>query len=179
MNSDVHIDARVEDLNWDNARVLLEGIDLFLDGTDNFDTRYVLNDLSIETSIPWIYGACVGSYGLVLPVLRGDRKTPCLRCVLGDAPPPGTSPTCDTAGVLGTMAAVVASIQSTETIKVLLGRHDLLLQSLGQFDIWNNTRSVNSRSVTRSNDRVAPVDVSTQTRKWMPSGAPSFTSSAS
>ncbi len=89
VNSDVTLDARVEDLNWDTARTLLEGIDLFLDGTDNFDTRYVLNDLSIETSIPWIYGACVGSYGLVLPVLRGAYPPKPLRKLVRFAPSAG------------------------------------------------------------------------------------------
>ena len=138
VNSDVTLDARVEDLNWDNARTLLEGIDLFLDGTDNFDTRYVLNDLSIETSIPWIYGACVGSYGLVLPVLRGARKTPCLRCVLGDAPPAGSSPTCDTAGVIAPIVQVIAGLQGAEALKILSGHPEAVGVGLVSIDVWSS-----------------------------------------
>ena len=138
VNSDVVIEARVEDLTWDNARSLLEGIDLFLDGTDNFDTRYVLNDLSIEAEVPWIYGACVGSYGLVLPVLRGARKTPCLRCVLGDAPPPGSSPTCDTAGVIAPIVQVIAGLQGAEALKILSGHPEAVSVALVSIDVWSS-----------------------------------------
>jgi molybdopterin/thiamine biosynthesis adenylyltransferase len=138
LNSDVTLDAHVEDLTAENAPALLEGIDLFLDGTDNFDTRYVLNDLSIETSIPWIYGACVGSYGLVLPVLRGERKTPCLRCVLGDAPPPGSSPTCDTAGVIAPIVQVIAGLQGAEALKILSGNLAAVSVGLVSIDVWSS-----------------------------------------
>ncbi|MEO8360199.1 MAG: ThiF family adenylyltransferase [Vicinamibacteria bacterium] len=138
VNSEVVIEARVEDLTWDNARTLLDGIDLFLDGTDNFDTRYVLNDLSIETGIPWIYGACVGSYGLVLPVLRGARRTPCLRCVLGDPPPPGSSPTCDTAGVIAPIVQVIAGLQGAEALKILSGHSEAVNVSLVSIDVWTS-----------------------------------------
>ena len=138
LNSDVTIDARVEDLTAENARDLLAGVDLYLDGTDNFDTRYVLNDLSIETNIPWIYGACVGSYGLVLPVLRGARKTPCLRCVLGDAPPAGSSPTCDTAGVIAPIVQVIAGLQGAEALKLLSGHPDAVRVGLTSIDVWSS-----------------------------------------
>ena len=138
VNSDVTIEPVVDDLTWENARVLLAGIDLFLDGTDNFDTRYVLNDLSIETSIPWIYGACVGSYGLVLPILRGDRKTPCLRCVLGDAPPSGSSPTCDTAGVIAPIVQVIAGLQGAEALKLLSGHPEAVSVGLVSIDVWTS-----------------------------------------
>ena len=138
VNSDIEIEARVEDLTADNAKSLLEGIDLILDGTDNFDTRYVLNDLSIETGVPWIYGACVGSYGLVLPVLRGGRQTPCLRCVLGDAPPPGSSPTCDTAGVIAPIVQVIAGLQAAEALKILSGNLDVVNVALVSIDVWSS-----------------------------------------
>jgi len=138
VNSEVAIEARVEDLTWDNVSGLLDGVDLFLDGTDNFDTRYVLNDLSIETGIPWIYGACVGSYGLVLPVLRGARKTPCLRCVLGDAPPPGSSPTCDTAGVIAPIVQVIAGLQGAEALKILSGHPEAVSVGLVSIDVWSS-----------------------------------------
>lgn len=138
VNSEVAVDARVEDLTWDNARDLLDGIDLFLDGTDNFDTRYVLNDLAIETSIPWIYGACVGSYGLVLPILRGVRRTPCLRCVLGDAPAAGSSPTCDTAGVIAPIVQVIAGLQGAEALKILSGNPEAVSVGLVSIDVWSS-----------------------------------------
>lgn len=138
VNAEVDIDARVEDLTSDNARLLLEGIDLFLDGTDNFETRYVLNDLSIETKIPWIYGACVGSYGLVLPVLRGAKPTPCLRCVLGEAPPPGSSPTCDTAGVIAPIVQVIAGLQGAEALKILSGHQEAVDVALISIDVWTS-----------------------------------------
>ena len=138
VNSDVVIDARVEDLTWDNARSLLGNIDLFLDGTDNFDTRYVLNDLSIETKVPWIYGACVGSYGLVLPVLRGLRTTPCLRCVLGEAPAQGSSPTCDTAGVIAPIVQVIAGLQGAEALKILAGHPEAVSVALVSIDVWSS-----------------------------------------
>jgi molybdopterin/thiamine biosynthesis adenylyltransferase len=137
VNSDVTIEAHVDDLTWDNARTLLDGIDLFLDGTDNFDTRYVLNDVSIERNIPWIYGACVGSYGLVLPILRGARRTPCLRCVLGDPPPAGSSPTCDTAGVIAPIVQVIAGLQGAEALKVLSGNVDAVSVGLVSIDVWS------------------------------------------
>jgi molybdopterin/thiamine biosynthesis adenylyltransferase len=138
VNSDVTLDPRVEDLTWDNAPELLDGLDLILDGTDNFDTRYVLNDLSIESSVPWIYGACVGSYGLVLPVLRGERKTPCLRCVLGDAPPPGSSPTCDTAGVIAPIVQIIAGLQGAEALKILSGHPEAVSVGLVSIDVWSS-----------------------------------------
>jgi molybdopterin/thiamine biosynthesis adenylyltransferase len=137
VNSDVTIEAHVGDLTWDNARTLLDGIDLFLDGTDNFDTRYVLNDVSIERNIPWIYGACVGSYGLVLPILRGTRRTPCLRCVLGDPPPAGSSPTCDTAGVIAPIVQVIAGLQGAEALKILSGNVDAVSVGLVSIDVWS------------------------------------------
>ncbi len=138
VNSQVEVEALVEDLTWDNAPRLLAGMDLILDGTDNFDTRYVLNDLSIESGVPWIYGACVGSYGLVLPVLRGARNTPCLRCVLGDAPPPGSSPTCDTAGVIAPIVQVIAGLQAAEALKILSGNPGVVNVALVSIDVWSS-----------------------------------------
>lgn len=137
VNSGVTIEARVEDLNTENSRDLLSGIDLILDGTDNFDTRYIVNDVAIENDVPWIYGACVGSYGLVLPVLRGARRTPCLRCVLGEAPPPGSSPTCDTAGVIAPIVQVVAGLQGAEALKILSGHPEAVRVTLTSLDVWS------------------------------------------
>ena len=103
---DHHLKGAVEradaDLGPDNVLRFLEGIDLVVDGFDNFEGRYVLNDACVKQGVPWIYGACVGSYGLTFPILPGE--TACLRCVFESPPPPGLSPSCDTAGVIGPKA---------------------------------------------------------------------------
>src|SRR5690606_18728138 len=93
--------------------------DLILDGTDNFETRFLINDIAVKLEIPWVYGACVAAEGIVLPIL--PRQTSCLRCIWPDAPPPGATPTCDTAGVLSPVVNVVASLQSLEALKILIG----------------------------------------------------------
>ena len=97
INSSVHVRGVVADLTASNVAELLGGVDLILDGTDNFETRYLINDFAVSRGIPWIYGAAVGSYGLAMPVIPG--RTPCLRCVYPE-PPSGVQPTCETAGVL-------------------------------------------------------------------------------
>jgi adenylyltransferase/sulfurtransferase len=93
-------------------------VELILDGTDNFETRYLINDFAVERGLPWVYGAAVGSYGIAMPVLPG--KTACLRCVYPD-PPTGAQPTCETAGVLGTVTALIASLQVSQAIQILCG----------------------------------------------------------
>ena len=87
------------DVNPANIEKLCEGIDVILDGTDNFETRFLLNDVSVKNGIPWIYGGCVGAEGQTMTILPGE--TPCLRCLMETCPPPGSTPTCDTAGILG------------------------------------------------------------------------------
>ena len=108
----------VADLTPSNVDDLLGGVDLILDGTDNFETRYLINDFAVERGVPWIYGAAVGSYGIAMPVIPGE--TACLRCIYPD-PPAGAQPTCETAGVLGTVTALIASLQVSEAIKILCG----------------------------------------------------------
>jgi adenylyltransferase/sulfurtransferase len=134
INADVAIDARVEDLHAGNVIGLLAGIDLVLDGTDNFETRYLLNDASIRTGVPWIYAACVGSYGMSFVVKPG--VTACLRCLLEDEPPPGTSPTCDTAGVIAPAVHAVSAFQLAEALKILAGREEDLTGALLSVDVW-------------------------------------------
>ena len=135
INGDVHVEPHVEDLHAGNVRRLFEGIDLVLDGTDNFETRYLLNDASVETGVPWIYAACVGSYGMSFVVIPGT--TPCLRCLMEEEPAPGTSPTCDTAGVISPAVHAVASFQVTEALKLLSGREDALHGSIMSLDVWH------------------------------------------
>jgi adenylyltransferase/sulfurtransferase len=134
INGEVEIEARVEDLHAGNVLGFLENIDLVLDGTDNFETRYLLNDASIRTGIPWIYAACVGSYGMSFVVRPG--VTACLRCLLEEEPPPGTSPTCDTAGVIAPAVHAVAAFQLAEALKILSGRTEALTGAVLSVDVW-------------------------------------------
>jgi adenylyltransferase/sulfurtransferase len=130
----------VEDVNAETAERLLAGFDVILDGTDNFDARFLLNDFAVKTATPWVYGACVGSYGLTFPILPGT--TACLRCVFEHAPPPGLSPSCDTAGVLGSIVGVIASLQTSEAIKILAGRGDRVGRKIALFDLWENVHEL-------------------------------------
>jgi molybdopterin-synthase adenylyltransferase len=139
INSDIEIEAIVADVNHTNIESLLEETDIVLDGTDNFETRFLINDACVKLSIPWIYGAAVGSYGLTMAVLPGS--TPCLRCVFEKAPPPGSSPTCDTAGVILPIISMVAAIQSAEALKILTGNLDRLHGGLIQIDVWQGTHT--------------------------------------
>jgi molybdopterin-synthase adenylyltransferase len=135
LNADVDVRGIVTDLVADNAEALLAGFDLVLDGTDNFETRFLLNDVCIRAGRPWVYGACVGSYGLALLVRPG--LSPCLRCLLEERPAPGSGPTCDTAGVVAPIVHVVAGIQAAEALKLLAGRLDALLPGLVTVDLWS------------------------------------------
>jgi len=134
VNSQIRIDGVVADLHSANAGELLRDVDLILDGSDNFDVRMLINDYSVSQGIPWVYGACVGSYGLAFAILPGD--TPCLRCLFESAPPPGSAPTCDTAGVLGPIVAVISGIQTAEALKILAGRRDQVSRQIAAVDVW-------------------------------------------
>lgn len=116
INSGVTIEPVVSDLTGENVEELLGGADLILDGTDNFETRYLLNDFAVSRGVPWIYGAAVGSYGLAMAVRPG--LTACLKCVYPE-PPSGAQPTCETAGVLGTITSLIASLQVSEALRIL------------------------------------------------------------
>jgi adenylyltransferase/sulfurtransferase len=118
INAGVRVEPRVADLTPSNVEDLLGGVDLILDGTDNFETRYLINDFAVERGVAWVYGAAVGSYGIAMPVIPGE--TACLRCIYPD-PPAGAQPTCETAGVLGSVTALIASWQLSEAIKILCG----------------------------------------------------------
>src|SRR5215468_4091975 len=109
INSSVQIEAQIDDVNPSNVEDYLSDVDLVLDALDNFETRFVVNDACAKHRKPWIYTAAVGSYGLVMPILPGS--TPCLRCLLGSLPAPGTSPTCETMGVVAPVTHIIASIQ--------------------------------------------------------------------
>ncbi len=134
INAEVAVRGIVTDLNAENAEELLRGASIVLDGTDNFETRFLVNDVCLQAGIPWVYGACVGSYGLMLLVRPG--KTPCLRCVLHEMPASGSAATCDTAGVIGPIVQVVAGLQGAEALKLLAGREEALLSGLVNVDLW-------------------------------------------
>ncbi len=139
-NSEIAVEARVEDLVPGNIHVLLEGVDVILDGTDNFETRYLVNDYAVKNSLPWIYAAAVGSYGVTLNVLPG--KTACLACIFPDTPQ-GMVETCETSGILNTAVNVVASIAATEATKLLVGgaAAEQLRNTLWSFDVWRNEQA--------------------------------------
>ncbi len=120
---DLALEAVNADLDAELAVRFFEECDLILDGTDNFETRYLLNDAAVAAGKPWIYAGAVSTYGSVQVIRPGE--TACLRCVFLEAPPPGSAPTCDTAGVLGPAVGVVASIQAGEAVKLLAGHADL------------------------------------------------------
>jgi molybdopterin/thiamine biosynthesis adenylyltransferase len=136
-NSEIKVEPRVEDLVPANINALLEGMDVILDGTDNFETRYLVNDYAVKNFLPWIYAAAVGSYGVTLNVLPG--KTACLACIFPE-PPQGTVETCETSGILNTAVNVVASVAATEAMKLLAGgvAAGQLRKTLWSCDVWTN-----------------------------------------
>lgn len=155
INSQVKVTAVVDDVNHTNIEKLANmgtrgQVDLIMDGLDNFETRYLLNDAAVKLGIPYIYAGAVGTVGAMYPVLPhtpgGDRPwekaskaTPCLRCIFEQAPPPGLNPTCDTAGVLGPVVSIVSNYQCIEAIKVLTGNWAAVTPTMLNIDVWENT----------------------------------------
>jgi molybdopterin/thiamine biosynthesis adenylyltransferase len=135
INSGIKVEPIVTDVTYANIEQLARGADLIMDGTDNFGTRYLINDASAKLRIPWIYGAAVGSYGLTMTVVPG--VTPCLRCLFESMPEPGLTPTCDTDGVIFPIIGIIASIQVAEAMKLLAGCADKLHRSLVRVDVWD------------------------------------------
>jgi molybdopterin-synthase adenylyltransferase len=136
INSSVRIEAMVEDVNPSNVEDFIQDVDLVLDALDNFETRFVINDACAKHRKPWIYTAALGSYGLVMPVIPG--ATPCLRCLLGSLPAPGSSPTCETAGVIGPITHIIASMQAAEALKFLTGNLAADQVRLTAYDVWSH-----------------------------------------
>jgi len=133
INSTVTVEPVVKDLTAASIADLLENVDLILDGTDNFETRYLINEYSVREDVPWIYGAAVGSYGLAMPVL--DRERACLVCLYPD-PPSGVQPTCETAGVLNTVTATIGAVQSSMALQILSGNADSVPRLTTRVDVW-------------------------------------------
>ena len=133
INSGVEVRAAVADLTAANAEEVLGGADVILDGTDNFETRFLINDFAVHRGIPWIYGAAVGSYGIAMPVI--PRRTACLRCVYPE-PPGGAQPTCETAGILNAVVSAVASLQVADALKILSGNAGAVQARITTLDVW-------------------------------------------
>jgi len=138
VNPSINVEAIVADINASNIESLVKDCDLVIDGSDNFQLRYLVNDACVKHSIPWVYGAAVSSYGSTMTII--PRETPCLRCVFEEMPETGSSPTCDTAGVIMPIVAAVSAIQVSEAIKLLVDDRDLLHKTLMQIDVWTNER---------------------------------------
>lgn len=151
VNSEIVIEPIVADVNCSNVLELAAGCSLILDGTDNFEVRYLLNDVSLETGTPWIFTGCTGSAGQVMPVFPGSSA--CLRCLMPSPPPPGMTETCDTAGVLGPAIGMVASLQAGIALKILSGHADLVDRRLSIIDVWTGQfRSVDVTTLRESSD---------------------------
>lgn len=149
INSNIAIEAVIDDLNYQNAEDLAERADAIVDGLDNFETRFLLNDLAVDLGLPLLYAGAVGTVAMTMNILphtpagdsaweQQDLATPCLRCVFGSTPPPGSGPTCDTAGVLGPAVGLIANLQAAEAIKALTGQWHAMRRTMLHVDLWEN-----------------------------------------
>jgi adenylyltransferase/sulfurtransferase len=150
-NSQIVVEAQVADLAPSNIEPLLEGVQVILDGTDNFETRYLINDYALKNGLPWIYAAAVGSYAVTMNILPG--KSACLACLFPD-PPAGSFETCETAGILNSAVSLVASIEATEALKLVVGAENHLRRTLLSFDVWRNEQAELTSALPRPGCRV-------------------------
>ena len=149
-NSQIEVTAIVDDINHTNIASYAKDADVLVDGLDNLETRYLANDLAVKAGLPYVYGAAVGMTGMAFTVLPrgaggawesvtgGSLATPCFRCLFEEMPPPGTSATCDTVGVLGPVVGLVANFQAAETLKILTGNFDRVSRMMLHVDLWGN-----------------------------------------
>lgn len=137
INSSLTFEPLVQDVNADTVERLVGDVELVMDGTDNFETRYLLNEACVKLGQPWIYSAAIASYGLTMVVLPG--QTPCLQCLFPAGPQPGSVDTCDTAGVLNPIPGIVAGLACAEALKLLVGAHHQLTRAITWVDVWHNT----------------------------------------
>lgn len=146
-NSQIVVEPHANDLTPENIHGLLKGLQIILDGTDNFETRYLINDYAVKNSLPWIYTAAVGSYTATMNILPGE--TACLACIFPESPT-GLIETCETAGILNSAVNFAASIAATEALKLLVGARESVRQTLVTFDLWRNERAEISASKPRA-----------------------------
>jgi len=148
INSQIEIEPIVADVDSSNIESLARDVDLILDGTDNFEIRFLINDVAVKLQVPWIFGGCLGSEGQSANILPGE--TPCLRCLFDEPPPAGSTPTCDTAGVLATAINIVASVQANEAIKLLSGHPEAVRRTLLVVELWDfSVREIGLDAVRR------------------------------
>ncbi len=151
INSTIQIEPIVADVDAGNIETMLDGVGVILDGTDNFEIRFLINDVSVKHRIPWVYGGCLGADGQTMTIVPED--TACLNCLMLDGPPPpGTTPTCDSFGILATIIQVIASLQANEAIKILSGNVAAVSRQLTFFSLWDN--QLRQMDVSRLRDRV-------------------------
>ncbi len=136
INSSITMDSIIKDVNSSNIVGICKDMDLILDATDNLNIRYLINDVSIKLNIPWIYGAVIGSTGMTHTII--PKETPCFRCIMPNIPPAGSIDSCDLVGVLNSIVNMIASMQSTEAIKLLIGKREAIIKGLRYIDVWNN-----------------------------------------
>ncbi len=164
INSEIAIEAIVADVDASNLEAYCADVDVILDGSDNFEIRFLLNDVSVKLSIPWIYGGCLGADGQTMTILPGESA--CLNCLMLDGPPPpGTTPTCDSYGILSPIINVIASIQSNEAIKILSGNRNSVSRKLNVFALWDN--EVRQLDVSSLRDRVDCPTCKQHTYQWL------------
>jgi len=149
-NSEIQVEPHVADLTPTNVSDLLSGVEMIMDGTDNFETRYLINDYAVNTSLPWIYTAAVGSYGVAMNILPGE--TACLSCIFPGSPT-GMVETCDTSGILNSAVNLMASISATEAMKLLVGARAKLRRTLLSYDVWSNEHAEVSAAKPRQGCR--------------------------
>lgn len=146
INSEVRIEPIADDVNYENVEKLIQNMDLVLDGTDNMLVRFLINDACVKHNIPWIYGGAIETYGVTMNII--PHKTPCFRCLIHDLPDTGSLATCDTVGVLNTIPAIIGSIQSSEALKILLGKE--INKGLLSYDVW--IQSFNNIKIKKKDD---------------------------
>ncbi|MFZ5516556.1 MAG: ThiF family adenylyltransferase [Candidatus Zhuqueibacterota bacterium] len=137
INANTRVEPVIADVNRTNIESLIEGVHLVIDGSDNFETRYLLNEACVKHNVPWIYGAAVESYGMCMNII--PRKTACLHCVMEHVPRPNATPASETEGVLGPIVTMIASIQSAEAMKILTHKMDALNKAIIVIDLWQNS----------------------------------------
>jgi adenylyltransferase/sulfurtransferase len=136
VNSSVSIEPVVADIGAENIGRFCEGVEVILDGTDNFETRFLINDLAVSRGLPWVYGGCLGGEGQSMTILPGE--TPCLGCLMPECPLPGSVETCETAGILGPIVGVIAALEAAEALKILSGNRGAISRRLAVVDLWKN-----------------------------------------
>ncbi len=136
INSTVEVEGITADVNYTNIEGFCAGADVILDGLDNIETRLLINDVALKLGVPWVYGGAIMTTGMTMTIIPGE--TPCFRCFSQKTPAPGSVPTCETAGILGTVPAIIGSLQATEAIKILVNR-DEINRDLVVIDAWQGT----------------------------------------